>query len=262
MILSTKTVHQSTLGCLVSLLKTNCSVVVPKQNGKRLLDAVNGCPKWRTIRWISRQSSPKVLILWDHLDCSCSTGGLHLERAIGLRDGPMSGCTAFFVTTQQLVLPATSLFTYTVYLICSSGTKTTWLRFQGPKFVPCSRFKASSVEANAGDDVAHISYTCLYKSTLPPHKKGSCYAFKKLAFATSRWLVSLFWTRRPQWCQSTFCRQTQLAGNQLFFLFSLGNAWIPSWWIFQPAMFGLLLIFAAGSCQATPWLQADCKHVC
>ena len=38
----------------------------------------------------------------------------------------------FFVTTQQLVLPATSLFTYTVYLICSSGTKTTWLRFKAP----------------------------------------------------------------------------------------------------------------------------------
>lgn len=117
-----------------------------------------------------------------------------------------------------------------------------------------------SDEANAGD-------TTLYKSTPPPHKKGSCYAFKSLLKShkaggySSKPFLDPFASAMMS-IYFPFGRQTRLAGNHRFFPFFLRKCMDPFVVDFSASYVWFTTDLCSWSCQATPWLQADCKHVC
>lgn len=185
------------------------------------------------------------------------------SRFVGLRDGPMMGCSAFF---RDPAIGFTCYLVLHVYLICICR-RNYLATFQGPNssHALVSR-RHWSVEANAGDNVAHISYTCsnpenlittLYKST-PHHTKRVHVMLSKACFRHKPVVSKPFLDPAPAMMPIyfPFGRQTQLAGNHRFFPFFPRKCMDPFVVDFSASYVWFTTDVCSWSCQATPWLQA------
>lgn len=120
-----------------------------------------------------------------------------------LRDGPMMGCSGFFLT-----FPASGFTCYHVYIRIPDSvfqeTKLLGYVSRLPKFFSCSLYSVTDQLKPLQVTIILDIWSLPSKSLPPTTQKGFMLCFQKALYATREWLVRLYWTRRPQWCQSTF----------------------------------------------------------